>query len=627
MFVYPQSYQVIVIGAGHAGCEAALSAAKMGFKTLVLTIDLDHVAFMPCNPSLGGPAKGHIVREIDALGGEMGHNIDATMIQVRMLNTRKGPAVQALRAQADKKKYHLRMKKVLEEESNLDLKQGLVTKILVEEGKIRGVETATGIKYLGQKVILTTGTFLRGRIIIGETTFEAGPNQQLSAKELSRSLQENGFTLKRFKTGTPPRVLGRTIDYEKTEPQPGHSGSLFFSFMHEGREGIQGQLPCHLTHTNPRTHAIINENIHRAPLFSGVIEGTGPRYCPSIEDKVVSFPNKNSHQIFIEPESLSTQEMYLSGLPTSLPEDVQFSFLRTITGLERVDMVRPGYAIEYDVIDTRQLNLTLETRHIEGLFTAGQVNGTSGYEEAGGQGLIAGINAALSLKGEAPLILDRAQAYIGVLIDDLVTKGTEEPYRMLTSRAEYRLLLRQDNADQRLSPLGRKIGLLSDNQWKLFQEKQQEIEMVLGLLEKIQVKPTPEVNEILQEKGSGGLNKPVSLKEIFRRPEITWVDLLDLEPELPKIRKGVQEQLETTIKYEGYIERQKREIEHFKKLENKLLPDEINYEEVPNLRTEAREKLKAVRPRSVGQAGRINGVSPADITSLLIFLERKKRND
>ncbi len=626
MFEYPQTYQIIVIGAGHAGCEAALAASRLGFKTLVLTIDLDHIAFMPCNPSVGGPAKGHIVREIDALGGEMGRNIDSTMIQVRMLNTRKGPAVQALRAQADKKKYHLRMKEVLEKQKNLDLKQGLVTRILAEEGRVKGVETATGIRYRGEKVILTTGTFLRGRIIIGEATFDAGPNQQLPAKELSRSLQELGFSLKRFKTGTPPRVLGRTIDYDKTEPQPGHAGSLFFSFLHEGREGISGQLSCHLTHTNPRTHSIINENIERAPLFSGVIEGTGPRYCPSIEDKVVSFPRKKSHQVFIEPEGLTTDEMYLSGLPTSLPEDVQFSFLRTIKGMERVDMVRPGYAIEYDVIDTRQLNLDLETRLIQGLYTAGQVNGTSGYEEAGGQGLIAGINAALTLQGRKPLILDRAQAYIGVLIDDLVTKGTEEPYRMLTSRAEYRLLLRQDNADQRLSHIGREIGLLGDYQWELFRQKQEEIEKILEILGKTKIRPTPEVNEILQEKTSGGLNKPVSLKEIFRRPEITWSDLVDLEPGLPSCTQGIQTQVETMVKYEGYIERQQREIEHFKKLEKKMLPEKIDYDRVPNLRTEAREKLKDIRPISVGQAGRINGVSPADITSLLIYLERKKKN-
>jgi len=625
MFDYPQNYQVIVIGAGHAGCEAALAAARLGFKTLILTIDLDHVAFMPCNPSVGGPAKGHIVREIDALGGEMGRNIDETMIQVRMLNTRKGPAVQALRAQADKKEYHLRMKKVLEEEPQLELKQGLVEKILVEEGRVTGVETATGIRYWGQKIILTAGTFLRGRIIIGETTFSAGPNQQLPALELSRSLEELGFKLQRFKTGTPPRVLGSTIDYRETEEQPGHSGSLYFSFLREGQAGLTGQVSCHLTHTNPQTHALINKNIDRAPLFSGTIEGTGPRYCPSIEDKVVSFPAKDHHQVFIEPEGLGTEEMYLSGLPTSLPEDVQFSFLRTIAGMKKTAMVRPGYAIEYDVIDTRQLNPSLEARHIEGFFTAGQVNGTSGYEEAAGQGLLAGINAAQALRGRDPLILDRSQAYIGVLIDDLITRGTNEPYRMLTSRAEYRLLLRQDNADQRLTPSGREIGLVGKQQWELFSRKMEALQETMEFLQKQPVRPTAEVNAILREKGSGGLNKPVTLKEIFRRPELGWDDLKDLQEDLPPVSRGIQEQLEIMIKYEGYIERQHREIEHFKKLERKFLSPDLDYSQVPNLRAEAREKLQAVKPISVGQASRVDGVSPSDITSLLIFLERKNR--
>lgn len=622
---YPKEYDIIVIGAGHAGCEAALAGARMGFTTLVLTIDLDHVAFMPCNPSIGGPAKGHIVREIDALGGEMGRAIDATMIQMRRLNTRKGPAVRALRAQADKKEYHLRMKRVLEEEERLDLKQGLVASLVVENGLVRGVVTETGILYRGRKVILTSGTFLRSRIIIGEATFEAGPNQQYAAQHLSENLVELGFALQRFKTGTPPRILERSLELHKTVEQKGDEEPACFSFSGDTDCGDPQRVACFLTYTNKSTHEIIQNNIHRAPLFSGTIEGRGPRYCPSIEDKVVRFPQKDRHQIFIEPEGLFTGEMYLSGLPTSLPEDVQFAFLRTIEGMQKVEMMRPGYAIEYDVIDPTQLTLTLETKSIKGLYTAGQVNGTSGYEEAAGQGIVAGINAALRLMNRDPFILPRSQAYIGVLIDDLITKGTEEPYRMLTSRAEYRLLLRHDNADQRLTKIGRDIGLVRDTAWKKFCKKKEEIDTTLQLLEDVQIRPTNQIQEYLQELGSGGLQKPVPLKEIFRRPEIQYEHLKNLWDGIPEISKEAQEELSVMVKYEGYIQRQERDIAQFKKLENKLIPADLSFDVVPNLSSEGREKLKRISPRSLGQAQRISGVSAADITVLLLYLEQRER--
>lgn len=626
-YLYPQKFDVIVIGAGHAGCEAALASARMGLKTLCLTIDLDHVAFMPCNPSIGGPAKGHMVREIDALGGEMAVNIDNTMIQVRCLNTKKGPAVQALRAQADKKLYHQRMKMVLEQQANLDLKQGLVKEINVKKGQCVGVTTENEIHYQGSKVVLTAGTFLQSRIFIGDFTTQAGPNQQRSALDLSQNLLRLGFDLKRFKTGTPPRVLSSSIDFDQTEIQKGDQGLLHFSFSPPPFDENPNRVNCFLTHTNEKAHQIINANIERAPLFSGAIAGRGPRYCPSIEDKVVRFPHKKSHQVFIEPEGLSTLEMYLSGLPTSLPEDVQLSFLKTMIGFSKVEMVRAGYAIEYDVVESTQLEATLESKIIKGLYCAGQVNGTSGYEEAAAQGLIAGINAALAFQGEKPLILDRSQAYIGVLIDDLITKKTVEPYRMLTSRAEYRLLLRQDNADLRLMEMGHQLGLISEEKWKHFLCKKKEISIAETFLAQTKVRPTDEVNSLLERISSGGLTKMVTLKDIFKRPELTYQDLKYFTDQLPSISDEARQTLTTDVKYEGYIARQIKDIDNFKKLEKKLLPVDLDYKTIGNLRIEAQEKLNEMKPRSLGQASRISGVNPADITTLLIYLEQKNRKE
>jgi len=622
---YPKEYDVIVIGAGHAGCEASLAPARMGLKTLTLTVNLDHVAFMPCNPSLGGPGKSHIVREIDALGGEMARNMDETMIQIRMLNTSKGPAVHGLRGQSDKDAYHKRMKQVLENQDNLDLKQQIAEEIIVEDGEVKGVVTKTGVFFAGKKVILTTGTFLKGRIIIGEAKFNAGPNQQYPANKLSGSLKKLGISLRRFKTGTPPRVSKKSMDFSKMEPQPGEEG-LSFSYESEPLEGEQ--VMCYLTYTTEETHRIINDNKMRTPLFSGVIEGVGPRYCPSIEDKVVRFPDKGRHQLFIEPEGLGTDEYYVSGLSTSLPHDVQIEMARTIPGLENVEIMRPGYAIEYDCVDPEELKLDLELKKIKGLYTAGQINGSSGYEEAAGQGLIAGINAALSLQDKEPVILKRSQAYIGVLIDDLVTKGTPEPYRIMTSRAEYRLLLRQDNADQRLTPLGREIGLVSDERYKHYKEKVKGVEKALEYLrdEDNKVNPTQEVRERLEELGSGNLSKPVTLEALLRRPEISYTDLKFFAEDLPEIKKDVIEQVEVQVKYKGYIDRQQAQVEQFRKMEEKKIPEDLDYEELENLRLEAREKLNKIRPLSIGQASRISGVSPADISALMIYLEQYNRS-
>ncbi|NTZ16042.1 tRNA uridine-5-carboxymethylaminomethyl(34) synthesis enzyme MnmG [Paenibacillus sp. JMULE4] len=613
-------YDVIVIGAGHAGVEAALAAARMGCETLVLTINLDMIAFMPCNPSIGGPAKGHVVREIDALGGEMGRNIDKTYIQVRMLNTGKGPAVHALRAQADKFLYQHTMKETLEKQERLTLRQGMVEELIVEDGVCKGVITKTGARYLGKAVVLTTGTYLRGKIIMGELMYESGPNNQQPAVKLSESLRKHGLELVRFKTGTPPRVHKDTIDFSKTEIQPGDEKPKFFSY--ETTEEVPNQLPCWLTYTSAETHQIINDNLHRAPMFSGAIEGTGPRYCPSIEDKIVRFSDKPKHQIFLEPEGRNTKEYYVQGLSTSMPEDVQLRILRSIPGLEKVEMMRTGYAIEYDAVIPTQLYPSLETKVVKGLFTAGQINGTSGYEEAAGQGIMAGINAARKVQGKEPVILDRSQAYIGVLIDDLVTKGTNEPYRLLTSRAEYRLLLRHDNADLRLTPIGYEIGLISQTRYERFQDKVKKVEEEIERLKTTKVKPTPEVQQMLTSLGSAVLNNSVDMLSLLRRPEVTYEHLHALSPAPYELTEDMKEQVEIQVKYSGYIEKQLAHVERLRKMEKKRIPEDIIYEEVHGLATEAKQKLAKIRPISIGQASRISGVTPADISILLVYLEQ-----
>ena len=625
--VFPEEYDVIVVGAGHAGCEASLAPARLGHKVLTLTVNLDHVAFMPCNPSLGGPGKAHIAREIDALGGEMAVNMDETMTQIRMVNTSKGPAVHALRGQADKVRYHERMKQVLENQKNLDLKQDVVVDLLVEQGEIAGVITKTGVLYRAKKVILTTGTFLKAENIIGDATYNSGPNQQYPANELSDSLEKLGFNLLRFMTTTPPRVHGKTVDFSKMREQPGDDDNLSFSFMSEAPLQGQPQDSCWLTHTNEKTHEVINENVNRAPLISGRVEGTGPRYCPSVEHKVIEFPEKDSHQLFLEPEGRTTEEYYISGLFTGLPLDVQYEMLQTISGLENAEIMRPGYAIEYDCVASGQFDLSLETRPVNGLYTAGQINGTSGYEEAGGQGLIAGINASLALEGRDPLILQRSEAYIGVLIDELVTKNPREPYRMLTSRAEYRLLLRQDNADKRLTPKGREVGLVENERWQKFQNKQEKIDQLEEFLHTTKVTPTKEVREALKDLESGGLKQDATLEKILRRPEISYRDLGKIVDELPDFPEEVIEQVEIANKYQGYIDRQQQQIKEFEKMENKILPEDIDYHSLDNLRREAREKLQRVKPRSLGQASRISGVSPADISALMVYLEKRKQEN
>lgn len=616
------NYEVIVVGAGHAGCEAALAAARMGCRTLMVTINLDMVAFMPCNPSIGGPAKGHVVREVDALGGEMGRNIDKTFIQMRMLNTGKGPAVHALRAQADKFSYQHTMKETMEKESNLTMLQGMVEELIVEDGQCVGVITKTGAEYRAKAVVLTTGTYLRGKIIMGELMYESGPNNQQPSVRLSQNLKELGFELVRFKTGTPPRVHKDSIDFSQTEIQPGDEKPKFFSY--ETKESDNEQLPCWLTYTSEETHKIITDNLDRAPMFSGVIEGTGPRYCPSIEDKIVRFSDKPKHQIFLEPEGKNTSEYYVQGFSTSMPEEVQLKMLRSVPGLQNVQMMRTGYAIEYDAVVPTQLWPSLETKRLPGLFTAGQINGTSGYEEAAGQGIMAGINAARKVQGKEPVVLDRSQGYIGVLIDDLVTKGTNEPYRLLTSRAEYRLLLRHDNADLRLTPLGYEIGLISEERYARFLDKKQKVEQEIERLKATKIRPV-EINPLLESIGSAPIQDGSNLLTILRRPEVTYAHIASISPSDLELDEEMQEQVEIQIKYAGYIEKQLIHVERLQKMEKKKIPETINYDDIQGLAIEARQKLSKIRPISIGQASRISGVTPADISILLVYLEHYNR--
>ena len=622
MSYYAGEYDIVVIGSGHAGCEAALAAARLGMKTAIFSISLEAVANMPCNPHIGGSSKGHLVREIDALGGEMGKNIDKTMIQIKMLNTSKGPAVHSLRAQADRKRYQMEMKHTLEKQENLDLKQAEIVDIKLENNKVKSIQTDVGAIYNVKSIIVATGTYLKGKIFIGDYSKESGPDGVFPANKLSECLKGLGVNLVRFKTGTPARINKKSIDFSKMEVQKGDVDIIPFSF--EDKMKQFDQVDCYLTYTNAETHKIIRDNLHRSPLYAGVIEGTGPRYCPSIEDKVVRFADKERHQVFVEPIGIDTDEMYIQGMSSSLPEDVQIAMYRTLPGLEHCEFTRPAYAIEYDCIDPADLKLSLEYKKIDGLFFAGQTNGTSGYEEAACQGLIAGINASQKIKGKEPLILDRTEAYIGVLIDDIVTKGTNEPYRMMTSRAEYRLLLRQDNADLRLTEKGHEIGLISDERYNKFLDKKQKIEAEKKRLEETIVRPTEEVNEFLRNQGTSELTTGSKLSELLKRAEISYASLATIDKDRPELGEQVKEEVEIQVKYDGYIKMQEAQVEKFKKMEKKLLPEDLDYNTVKGISLEARQKLNKHKPHSIGQASRISGVSPADISVLLVFLQTKR---